>query len=154
MSAESRVVVEISHINNFEFNVKFDLDGVQDLLLDEPEPLGKQKGPNASRLLIAAVGNCLSASLIMCLNKARIDPAGMKTIATASMVRDESNRLRIGDIAVKIDIAEIGSAGGRLDRCFDLFEQFCVVTASVRQGIPVNVSVDIAGKTVFTDAGR
>ena len=29
----------------------------------------------------------------------------------------------------------------RLKRCLDLFEDFCVVTASVRQGIPVSVEV-------------
>jgi hypothetical protein len=28
-----------------------------------------------------------------------------------------------------------------LPRCLDLFEDFCVVTASVRQGIPVTVEV-------------
>jgi len=29
----------------------------------------------------------------------------------------------------------------RLERCASLFEDFCVVTESVRKGIPVNVSV-------------
>jgi len=30
---------------------------------------------------------------------------------------------------------------GRLERCERLFEDFCIVTASIRQGIPVKVRV-------------
>jgi pyruvate kinase len=37
-----------------------------------------------------------------------------------------------------------GGAGGRLDRCGDLFEDFCTVTASVQHGIPVHVSLKTA----------
>jgi hypothetical protein len=37
-----------------------------------------------------------------------------------------------------------GGTGGRLDRCGDLFEDFCTVTASVQHGIPVHVSLKAA----------
>ena len=38
-----------------------------------------------------------------------------------------------------------------MERCLGQFEDFCVVTQSVRQGIPVTVEVvDAAGKLVFS----
>jgi len=45
-------------------------------------------GPNASRLLAAAVANCLTASLLFCLRKARVNVHGMRSEATATVARD------------------------------------------------------------------
>lgn len=150
MSIESSVKVEVNHVRDYEFNVKFGLDDVDDLLLDEPEPLGKQRGPNASRLLAAAIVNCLCASLFMCLSKARVEVSGMKATATASFGRNDDKRLRIVGVKANIDLGDTDLPSGRMQRCFDLFEQFCVVTASVRQGIPVAVTVSSAGTTLFS----
>jgi len=38
--------------------------------MDEPEPMGGNSGPNACKVLAATIGNCLTASLLFCLQKA------------------------------------------------------------------------------------
>ena len=131
---------------DYQFNVQFDLAGVPDLQLDEPAPLGKGAGPNASRLLAAAVANCLSASLLFCLGKFKQDPQGLTAHVKGKMVRNEQGRLRVGGIAVDIRLEQTVD---RLEHCAAQFEEFCVVTDSVRNGIPVNVQVrDAAGKLI------
>jgi len=138
--------LKLSRQQDYQFNVQFDLAGVPDLQLDEPAPLGKGAGPNASRLLAAAVANCLSASLLFCLGKFKQDPQGLTAHVTGKMVRNEQGRLRVGGIAVDIRLEQTVD---RLEHCAAQFEEFCVVTDSVRNGIPVNVQVrDAAGKLI------
>lgn len=54
----------------FRFEVNFGLEGVEPFYIDEPEPMGGNSGPNAGKVLAAAIGNCLTASLLFCLQKA------------------------------------------------------------------------------------
>jgi organic hydroperoxide reductase OsmC/OhrA len=134
----------------FDFRVKFDWPGNADLLLDEPEPLGKRHGPNAARLVAAAVGNCLSASLLFCLKtKFKQNPGPLRASVTGQLARNERGRMRIGGLSVRIELAEGAEALQHLERCMAQFEDFCVVTESIRQGIPVDVEVvDASGRTL------
>lgn len=142
MSEEiGRFSLEMEHLEGFEFKVKFDWPRADDLLMDEPPPLGEQKGPNASRILAAAVGNCLSASLMFCIGKHEPPDTGIKTRVTCKMIRDEKKRMRIGGMDVEMTLQGEAERSERLKRCLNLFEDFCVVTASVRDGIPIEVTV-------------
>ncbi len=133
--------LELEQIDGFEFRVRFDKEQFAGLLLDEPPPLGGDKGPNASRLLAAAVGNCLSASLIFCLKKSRIEVTGLKTLVRTAIDRNEQGRLRVLGIEVEITPGLDAAAWEKARRCLSLYEDFCVVSQSVRQGIDVRVSV-------------
>ena len=115
------------------------------LVLDEPEPFGEGHGPNAARVLAAAIGNCLSASLLFCFRRARLDVAELRTTVEGSMVRNPRGRLRLGPIRVKIEPVFSAEDRGRMGRCLELFEDFCVVTQSVRGGLDVAVEVTAPG---------
>jgi organic hydroperoxide reductase OsmC/OhrA len=152
MAEERTFTLHLEHVQGYEFRLKFDLPDVPDLNLDEPAPLGEGKGPNAARLLAASVANCLSASLLFCLLKAHAAPRGLTTAVTGTLARNEKGRLRIEKVDVAITLEEGPDTPARLERCAGLFEDYCVVTQSVRRGIPVRVRIlNGAGQTLYQD---
>jgi organic hydroperoxide reductase OsmC/OhrA len=146
--------LELEQLEGYEFKVKFDGPGVAELLLDEPVPLGAGKGPNASRMIAAGVANCLSASLLFCLAGKFKQPLGrLRTQVHGELVRNDKGRMRIGRFDVTIHLAEDAGMLQHVDRCLAQFEDFCVVTESVRRGIPVQVRVVDARETPLFAAG-
>ncbi len=133
--------IAIDHVQDFEFRVRFDKEQYQDLMMDEPPPLGSDKAPNASRLLAAAVGNCLNASLVFSARKVRADLRSVHTTVKVWYARNAAGRLRIGKIRVDIDPVFDPVDEQKIARCLALFEDYCVVTQSVRKGIDVSVAV-------------
>jgi len=150
MTEATGFTIHLEQEEGFDFRVKFDWPDNAELLLDEPEPLGHRHGPNAARLVAAAVGNCLSASLLFCLKtKFKQNPGPLRASVTGQLARNERGRIRIGGLAVKIHLAEDAGALQHLERCLAQFEDFCVVTESIRHGVPVSIEVvDRAGRTI------
>lgn len=150
MDAPVPFTFELEQERDFEFRVRFDAPGVETLLLDEPPPLGGGRGPNAARLIGAAVANCLTSSLLFCMRKFKQTPGPLKATVRGELVRNDKGRMRIGRFDVTIQLADAAVDIGHFDRCLAQFEDFCVVTESVRHGIPVGVHVvDAAGSEVF-----
>lgn len=141
MSDTQRIRLTLEQEDDYAFRIRFDETTIADLMTDEPPPLGQGDGPNPTRLLLSAVANCLSASLLFALRKFKNTPGKLVTHATAELVRNEQGRLRVGHIHADIRLAEAGAAHASLERILAQFENFCVVTESVRHGIDVSVSI-------------
>jgi uncharacterized OsmC-like protein len=125
----------------YEFAVDFEQEGVPALLTDEPPPLGEGRGPNPARLLAAAVGNCMSASLKFCLDRSRMDLVEMSVRVDGSIVRNERGRFRIASLRVRLEPTLAEADLERISRCLEIFEDFCIVGQSVQQGIEIEVDV-------------
>ncbi|WP_447939266.1 OsmC family protein [Pseudoxanthomonas mexicana] len=154
MSDPQRISLTLEQEEDYAFRIRFDETTIADLMTDEPEPLGKGDGPNPTRLLVSAVANCLSASLLFALRKFKNSPGKLVTHATAELVRNEHGRLRVGHIHADIRLAEAGTAHASLERILAQFENFCVVTESVRHGIDVSVSITDAEGVQLHGAAR
>ena len=142
MAEERTHHVTVRLSRDYEFIADFeDIPGAPAMRFDEPEPLGSNGAPSAAAVLGAAVGNCLAASLAFCLRRARMEVQGLTAQVTTHVVRNERGRFRINGIDVELAPVVGGGTSGRLDRCGELFEDFCTVTASVQHGIPVHVSL-------------
>lgn len=140
------VKVQLKQEADYRFGIDFGGD-IPVLYGDEPPPLGKASGPSPSQLLASAVGNCLSDSLLFALRKFKQKPEPIHTEVEATIDRNAENRLRVLGIVVRLNVGVPGETLEHLDRVLAQFEEFCTVTQSVRQGIPVTVSVfDSNGK--------
>jgi uncharacterized OsmC-like protein len=133
--------ITLTHDGGYAFDVDFQDGSGTTLHVDEPIPLGEGSGPNAARVLASAIGHCLSASLLFCLAKARIEVHDVRTTVTGSLTRNERGRLRLGPLEVRIEPSTPDVPPARLSRCLEIFEDFCIVTASVREGLTVDVEV-------------
>lgn len=133
---------------DYRFEIDFG-NNIPGLIADEPAPLGKGEGPSPAQLLCAAVGNCLSDSLLFALRKFKQAPEPLHCEVQAEVGRNPEGRLRILGIHANVALGVPASSLEHLDRALAQFEEFCTVTQSIRQAIPVRVTVvDAEGRTV------
>ncbi|MBN3790508.1 OsmC family protein [Burkholderia sp. Ac-20353] len=144
--SEERVSVEVAQLDCYRFEVRFPGTDLPVMLTDEPMPLGRGQGPNPVRLLAASVANCLAASLLFALEKNHTDPQPVTAQIDVDMVQNETGRVRVGAMAVRLMIGKPWADLAQVSRALEQFDALCVVTESVRTGIPVSVDVcDING---------
>lgn len=139
------VQVKLTQRQDYQFDVHFG-EGVPVLIADEPPPLGGGQGPSPVQLLAAAVGNCLSDSLLFALRKFKQAPEPMRCEVQAEVGRNEEGRLRVLGIKAVLTLGVAAASLEHLDRVLSQFEAYCTVTQSVGQGIPVGIEVrDVTG---------
>ena len=140
MSSE-QVKVTLTQLSDYSFNVSFDETDIPDLMTDEPAPLGGGKGPNPSRMLLAAIANCLSASLLFAMRKYKNQPGAIRAEVRGTLGRNAEGRMRVQHVDVDLHVPGAADDYAQFDRILQQFENFCVVTESVRGGIEVAVQV-------------
>jgi uncharacterized OsmC-like protein len=143
MATTSTFDLTATRDEGYRFTIRFAGTDLAPLVTDEPPPLGKNEGPNPSRLLAAALVNCLAASLLFALAKKGVTVNGLTASAHVFVGRNEKNRLRIERVEVLVSpTVGADASAAAVDEAIDAFEDFCVVTQSVRNGLPVDVRVE------------
>ena len=132
--------VTLTQLQNYQFRIDFG-SGTPPLIADEPAPLGDGTGPSPVQLLAAAVGNCLSDSLLFALRKFKQQPEPLRTEVSAEVGRNADGRMRVLGMNATLHLGVPASQLEHLDRVLSQFESFCTVTQSVGQGIPITVQV-------------
>lgn len=152
MSETRDVRISIEQEADYAFRIEFADTAITALHTDENPPLGGGTGPDPSRLLLAAIGNCLAASLLFALRKFRNEPGRLRADVAATVARNAAGRWRIPKAWVEIHLPEGGEQYQQLDRILGQFEDFCIVTQSVRDGVEVEVTVkDANGRVLLGD---
>ena len=136
-----KIHAHLKRMNGYKFEIAIDELKDARIVMDEPAPVGTGQGPSAAMMLSSAIGHCLSSSLLFCLEKSRVKAKDLSTDVELTMERNERGRWRIGGIKVKmrpiVDTVDLE----KLERCKSMFEDFCIVTASVREGVKIDVEL-------------
>lgn len=143
---DNQFCVKLKLIENYLFQIDFGEFG--NLLTDEPAPMGGGEGPDPASLLAAAVVNCLSASLMFAFRKYK-DDAGELTATVTGTFGRVGKYQRVTQLNVQMQLGAARADLPNLDKVVSQFENFCTVTESVRNGVPVTIAiVDSKGVTV------
>ncbi|MBK6324065.1 OsmC family protein [Candidatus Aalborgicola defluviihabitans] len=138
--SESNVHIQLRQKQDYQFDVQFGAQ-VPSLLADEPAPLGNGVGPSPVQLLAAAVGNCLSDSLLFALRKFKQSPEPIQCDVYAEVGRNEQGRVRVLQMRAVLTMGVPAAELEHLERVLSTFETYCTVTQSVGQGIPIAIEV-------------
>jgi len=152
MTDQKPIRVTLEQDGDYAFHISFDDTALGAILTDEPSPLGQDRGPNPVRLLLASIANCLVASLLFAMRKQHNQPGKLRAEITAIPIRNNEGRWRIPQAHVELQLPKRDEHYQHLERVLEQFEEFCVVTQSVRQGIDVQVTVkDAHGRILLGD---
>jgi uncharacterized OsmC-like protein len=138
--SDTLVQVSLVQQHDYRFDIRFG-GAIPVLTGDEPAPLGTGLGPSPVQLLSAAVGNCLSDSLLFALRKFKQAPEPMRCDITSQVGRNPEGRLRVLAMTAQLTLGVPAASLQHLDRVLEQFEAFCTVTQSVGQGIPITIEI-------------
>jgi uncharacterized OsmC-like protein len=147
---DKTITVTLQQQADYRFDIQFD-EGMPILTSDEPAPLGTGTGPSPVQLLCAAVGNCLSDSLLFAFRKFKQTPEPIHCEVHAVVGRNEQGRMRVLKMDAKLKLGVAASQLEHADRVLSQFEEFCTVTQSVGLGIPVHTRVMDAHGVILKD---
>lgn len=117
---------------------------MNDLFIDDHHKKTTEKiGPNPSKLLALSVLGCLAASFTFCVQNRDSSLSNIEGKAVITSRRNDKGFWRVKKIDIKlypkIDNPKIRKIA---DQCRKFFEQFCIISESVREGIEINVNLD------------
>ncbi|MFX1377321.1 MAG: OsmC family protein [Promethearchaeota archaeon] len=143
MSKEIKTKVSLNQEEEMIFKCDLGNPKIDNLYIDEQnKPEQKKKGTSPVKLLALSVLGCLTASYSFCLKKQGFSISGLKGKAEVIIARGDKGFWRVKKIDIemipKIDTPEMRK---RADQCKKFFEQYCIISESLRTGFEVNVNL-------------
>ena len=115
-----------------------------DIHIDEPESFhGTDLGPSSVEYVLIGIGGCLGSSFIYCLQKKKIEIENLE-IEIDGKLKHTGPKMNLRLVNVDVQLIFTPKKGKQLEiinQCIKKFFDYCVVSNSIIQGIPINVSV-------------
>jgi len=129
---------KLDQVEKYQFTVTFVDAPFPGPMVDEPPPVGGDRGPNPVQSLAMAVGHCMSSTLVNTLERAHVRVTPLQTTVRATVGVNEQGRRRVRHLAVEITTQPTDEADrSRFEHCVEIFPDFCTVSGAVREGIAI-----------------
>ena len=117
---------------------------MQDLYIDEKHKQETERiGPSPIKLLALSILGCLAASFTFCLQKKNFILSDLEGKAEVTIARNDKGFWRVKKIDIiiipKVDDPKMRK---RVDQCRKFFEQYCIISESLRNGIDLDVNLE------------
>ncbi|MGV9173528.1 MAG: OsmC family protein [Promethearchaeia archaeon] len=115
--------------------------------MDEPESFhGTNKGPSPVEYFLLGIGGCMASTFVFCCQKNEIEIHDISITIDGQLTHreDRENLLQFQKIEGYIMfIPKHGEQNKQaIKQCINDFQKYCVVSNSLRQGIPLSVNVN------------
>ncbi len=133
---------ELEQVDKYEFSLHYPGHPYGPVMVDEPPPIGGDRGPSPTQALAAAVGHCLSSTLYNSLARAHVPAKPLRTTVRAEVGRNAKGRLRVLRLEVAIETEPLHEEDReRFDHAVAIFEDYCTVSGAIREGIRIESGV-------------
>jgi uncharacterized OsmC-like protein len=126
-----------------DLHFKASVRDFKDFDVDEPSSFhGSDLGPSAVEYLLIGVGGCLGTTFIYCLQKKNIELEMLKVEVDGKLSHTSPKMLlRLVNIDVDLKFTpKEGSSDVEINRCIKEFLDYCIISNSIANGLPINVN--------------
>ncbi len=136
------VYAELDQVDHYRFTVRFPGTPLEPRVVDESPPIGAGAGPDPVLQLATTIGHCMSSTLVNTMERSRIRITPVRTRVTVHLGRNARGRKRVTSMEVQIECAPLDEADrARFDHGVEIFEDYCTVSGSVREGVRIGTRV-------------
>ena len=112
---------------------------------DTPKEFGgKAKYTSPEEIFISSIGSCLITTFLFFRKKIRFPMKSLRVEANGKLDRNNNEGYRFMEINALL-LVEIETAQSihKIQKCFDLTEKFCPISQSLKNCIPLKISLKI-----------
>ncbi|MFX1388862.1 MAG: OsmC family protein [Promethearchaeota archaeon] len=144
MSIELKSKVGLKQEEVMIFKCDLGKINMHNLYIDENHQKETDKiGPSPTKLLALSVLGCLAASFAFCIQKKNLFLSNLDGIATVTIARNNEGFWRIKKIDTKLIVKTNDPIiKKRINQCKKFFEQYCIISESIRKGIDLDVIIE------------
>lgn len=143
MISENQNKIEVDLQWEAGLQIKSFIRNFNPILMDDKNK-GEDSAPTPVELFLASIGSCLAMSFIYCLYVGgfSLEPADLQVRMQGDIER-RKGRLRVVGIQANF-IIKAEKKLKKIEKCFEKFQPFCILSESVKSGIPLTCELKVS----------